>query len=217
MMKKRLIIFIMLIILFATSATIGAFLTDSKDVDNQFDVGFVEVDLLVDFKKDGLIKSTNLEPQLDQTHVKKGVYRVDITDSSDMQFIENLRVRFEVKSSVDTYFRFKMYQSLVIKTVNTQGVVSEYAIKADFDYNMENDFYVHTDGYVYYKNKVKRNSDHSPYEIYFIAEYFEGQIFNAAPLGQELQISFDVEAVQANGGAFNNWGLITPPWGGSWS
>lgn len=215
-MKRRLITFIMLIVLMITSTVIGAFLTSMNEIEDVFEVGFVDVDLVVYFDDGNQTKTTNLEPQIDSGHVKKGIYLINITDQSNIQFIENLRIKFLIKSNVDTYFRFKMYESLVIKTTNTAGVITEYAIRAEFDYYTNTNFYKHTDGYVYYKPAVQRNVDETDFELFYIASYFPDQQFSVAPIGQELQVGFSVEAVQAIGGPQMNWQLTTPPWGGTW-
>ncbi|VEU83335.1 hypothetical protein [Acholeplasma hippikon] len=220
-MKKRLILFSLIFILFITSTYIGAVLTSQGNKDDDFEVGFVKVDLNAYFEKNNIIydKDDGIEAILHQggeTIVKKGVYALNITDSNHVQFIENFRVKFNVSSNVDTYFRVRFLESKILRTVNSQGQITEYVLIGGFPLNITNDFYLHTDGYYYYKNRVQRVDQDTKREITFIGSYFPGQSFATAPVGQELQVTFKIEAVQAVGGPVENWRLLTPPWGGNW-
>lgn len=73
------------------------------------------------------------------------------------------------------------------------------------------------DGYYYYPQVIEREMDSSQLTIPFIEEY-DGDEFETKSFGYTLQFAILVEAVQAgNSAPVYNWGLLTPPWGGSWS
>lgn len=220
-MKKKIILFSLIFILFITSTFIGAILTSKGTIEDDFMVGFVKVDVNAYFDKDGIIydKDDGIEALLyvdNEPVVKKGVYALNITDTQNRQFIENFRVKFNVTSNVETYFRVKFIESKILRTVNSQGLITEYVLIGGFPLNITSNFYLHTDGYYYYTNRVMRVDEQTPLDVTFIGSYFPGQSFATAPIGQELQVSFKIEAVQAVLGPQNNWGLLTPPWGGNW-
>lgn len=213
-MKKKIVIFTLTFILFLSSALIGAILTSKDEKQDSFKVGFVEVETNAYFEKDNIIydKDDQIEALLYQDGttplVKKGIFLVNITDIEDKQFIENFRVKFTVKSNVDTYFRIKFMQSKIQKTTNAQGVVTEYVLIGGFEFNLNTEYFVDgKDGYYYYKDKVKAIDEDTPLEVDFISSYFENQTFAPAPIGQELHVGFIVEAVQATGGPLYNWNL----------
>jgi hypothetical protein len=72
------------------------------------------------------------------------------------------------------------------------------------------------DGYYYYPKKIERSTFSSELSIPFI-EAYDGLEFKVKPFGYTLQIAIIVEAIQAGHNApLYNWGLLTPPWGGTW-
>ncbi len=73
------------------------------------------------------------------------------------------------------------------------------------------------DGYYYYPEKIERTTQSNPLTIPLIEEY-DGFSFTTKSFGYSLQFAILVEAIQAgNNAPVVNWGLPTPPWGGSWT
>jgi len=72
------------------------------------------------------------------------------------------------------------------------------------------------DGYFYYPQRIEREMSSIQLTIPFIEE-FDGDIFKTKSVGYSLQLAIIVEGIQADNNApIINWGLPSPPWGGTW-
>ncbi|MFA7106683.1 MAG: hypothetical protein WC154_05230 [Candidatus Izemoplasmatales bacterium] len=71
--------------------------------------------------------------------------------------------------------------------------------------------------YLYYQLSVDNNGLTEGQKIPLIVDFPEGvNLEEIYDVGYTLQVGFIVEAVQAEGGPENVWGLPEKPWGGSW-
>jgi len=219
-MKKQLIAFIILSLLFLSSAIIGAFLTYVDDEEKNVEVGAVELDIVAYFEKrdsnNQLIDSkyVDIDYKIDSSLTKFGIVGVNISNLNDIQYFDNLVVDILVKSSVDTFFRIAPYEQFTL-TYESNGKLNEVSITKDeyqpFNYNLT-DFYDNRikDGFFYYKHRVKRINETTPQNISFIMPSI-----NSFPQHEErysLQIGFLIEAVQYYQGPQINWGFETVPW-----
>lgn len=222
-LKKRFILSLAMLILslsifaFSTYAWFTYFRTDSFFGT----IGFVDVELNAYFD-DGLGGSTSAsEVELLPGVFKDGVYEVNIVSGASTNYFEDFRISIDVLSNVDTYVRVKIYEQLTLTYTNFEGIVTELSILNQdympFNYNFV-DFYDNReiDNYIYFKLPVQRIDASTPEVLGLIESYFSGQNFSNYAPGYSLQIAFSVEAVQAEGGPENVWGLATPPWGGTW-
>jgi len=160
------------------------------------------------------------------TFTKFGIYRVNLSNEDDPQFIKNLRVNINVLSSVDSYMRVGVYEQLTLSYISG-GKSYEVAItqptKMPFNYMDEVDlvnpyFYDNrdNDGFFYYTNTIKRNPDTTPNTITFVAD-FGSTPFNLYDSSYSLQLGFIIEAVQSIEGPVINWNLPNRPWDdGAW-
>lgn len=225
-MKKRYIILIILISLLTIGLSITfitAYLTDQREEQKELTIGEVGV-LAVDvyYVNAGQKISYNEVQVLSQT--KKGVYDVNIVDPQALNYITNLRVDIKVSSNVDSYLRVKLNDQIIRKTTNYQGVITETAVRhAPTNFNIHASWHIEEDPkdqrntYYYYKQKVKKTQNQSYTLLSFVIPYPSNQEYNAYGEGYSLQLGIAYDIVQANyGGPQNNWGLQTPPWGGSW-
>lgn len=185
------------------------------------EVGFVEVNLNAYFD-DGLGgQNPANEVQVGPGVTKTGVYYVNIVSNATDDYFEKLRLTIDVTSNVDTYVRVKIYEQLTLTYTNFEGVITELSILTDgympFNYNLV-EWYDNRaiDNYIYFKLPVQRVDATTPEVLGLITSYFSGQNFSPYSPGYSLQMAFSVEAVQADQGPQNVWGLSTPPWGGSW-
>ncbi|MFA5007169.1 MAG: hypothetical protein WC509_06855 [Candidatus Izemoplasmatales bacterium] len=220
-LRKR---FVLSLALLTVSMTLFVFtswswLTTLFQEDVDVEVGFVDVALDAYFW-DGSTRIEAEEVEIDTGVYKPGVYLIDITSNTADNFFENFRLYFEVASNVDTYIRVKLYEQLTLTYVNYEGDITELSILSQgympFDYETTN-WYDNrlVDNYQYYRLAVQRVDETTPYEIGLITAYELANFAVYSP-GYSLQIAFSVEAVQAEGGPENVWGLSVPPWGGSW-
>jgi hypothetical protein len=80
--------------------------------------------------------------------IKSGVYSISVTDTEAINYIENLRVDIRVNSTVDTYVRVRVIDSLTLSTIDFQGNRGEVAIvDKPINYAFAKHFYVND---VYY-------------------------------------------------------------------
>jgi len=234
MNKKTLYLFLVsiniVIILFLIVSAINSFLTFTDNKDNESEVGLVDVDIKVYFvykDEEGQPKEYKGDINYSVTtseglFTKLGVVKVNISEVDDPQFIKNLRVDINVKSTVDTYFRVAPYEQLTYTYVLrgiTREVASTQRYFMEFNYDPLGEFENRRifDGFYYYKEKVKRISKDVPYVIALI-DVFDDEIdLKIYDQKYSLQIGFMVEAVQAHLGPQKSWGLNEPPWeGGVW-
>ncbi|QWB99669.1 hypothetical protein KHQ88_05760 [Mycoplasmatota bacterium] len=198
-----------------------AWFTDEDHIIYAGEMGFVDVDMNVYFD-DGLGGEIPAEEvMISSNENKEGVYRINITDADAPYFVEDLRISINVKSSVDTYFRIKIYEQMTFIYTDINGVTNELASRYDqgveLNYDLDH-WYDHStfDGYLYYQNKVQRISENTPLVIGFVDSYFPDRSFSTKGPGYSLQIAFSIEAVQSDDGPIYIWGLEIPPWGGVW-
>lgn len=190
--------------LFFVVSVVSAFLLFEKEEDNSLEIGFVRVKAEVYF--DGVLFSETTPNEL-------GVVEINISDVSADNYFNNFSVKIVVESNVDTYFRVAVYEQFTLsydvgdETIVISVTQDEFA---PFDYN--NAFFDNRieDDYFYYTNKVKRTSETEALELEFINEYED--VYPLYDARYSINIGFVVEAVQALGGPFYNWGMENPPW-----
>ncbi|MDD5293992.1 MAG: hypothetical protein PHW40_06740 [Candidatus Izemoplasmatales bacterium] len=196
-----------------------AWFTHRFDDSVEATVGFVEVDFFAYFIDETNPASDYMVP-IAPPLTKTGIYEIDITtNTTTINFFDNLRVRLEVKSNIPTYFRIKVYEQLTLKYLNFDGSTTELSVLIDgimpFNFEIQN-WYDNRDqdNYIYYMLPVMRESESQPLDIPLINPPEEP--FGTYSQGYSLQITFSIEAVQAVGGPQNVWNLAQTPWGISW-
>lgn len=230
LIKKRLLLSLFLLIsalslfVVTTISWIKIWLQESET----YEVGDVDVEIqlyFVDSQGNPVLDEEDnyVQPPLylipNTTIYKPGVYVINVINISQDFFFSNLRANVIVNSTVDTYFRIKIIEELTMKYV-TSNTETELAIPLDdflpFVYETANWHFASrfSDDYIYYKLPVKGNGVNDPLSIPLISSSSES--FIPYSIGYSLQLSFVIEAIQAQGGPQENWGLATPPWGGSW-
>lgn len=227
------ITFALLISLAAVS--IAGWLTNMNTSTDDVTIGQVNVEIVAYFEYYDEFnvlqqKTTDIEYSYtvdgQGSFTKFGIYRVNLSDTDDPQFIKNLRVNINVLSSVDSYMRIGVYEQLTLSYISG-GKSYEVAItqptKMPFNYMDTVDpinpyFYDNrdNDGFFYYTNTVKRNPDTTPNTLTFVADFGSTE-FNLYDSSYSLQLGFIIEAVQSIDGPVINWGLPTRPWDdGAW-
>ncbi len=183
-------------------------------------VGFVDVDLDLYFVDDYGTPTPAAEVEIVDGVYKPGVYAVNVVSDGAPDYFNRLRLDINVNSNVDTYFRVKIYEQLTLTYLNYDDSLTELSILIDgylpFNYEMTNwyDNRIYDD-YLYYMVPAQRVAEGVPLEIPLIAAS-AGEDFSPYSPGYSLQVGFSIEAVQADGGPENVWGLVDTPWGTSW-
>jgi hypothetical protein len=190
------------------------------------EVGFVDVDLLVYFENDeGELVPANeiLESRVEVESgvYKPGVYEINIVSGISSNYFEDFRLKIEVSSNVGTYLRIKLYEQLTLTYINYDNSITELSVLIDgfmpFNYDLNNwHDNREIDNYLYYKSPVEREGVDDPLEIWLIESYFSDQNFANYSPGYSLQMTFQIEAVQAIEGPEKIWGMSETPWGTSW-
>ena len=190
------------------------------------EVGFVDVDLLVYFENDeGELVPANeiLESRVEVESgvYKPGVYEINIVSGISPNYFEDFRLKIEVSSNVGTYLRIKLYEQLTLTYINYDNSITELSVLIDgfmpFNYDLNNwHDNREIDNYLYYKSPVEREGVDDPLEIWLIESYFSDQNFANYSPGYSLQMTFQIEAVQAIEGPEKIWGMSETPWGTSW-
>lgn len=204
---RRSIIIVSFSTLFLFVSVVTAFLLFFDEIDNNFTVGEVVVDVDTFFE----VETQVIEP-VEGVSITNGVIILNINDVNADNFFDNFRVNIRVKSNVDTYFRIIMYEQF---TLTTSDGLTEIAITRDeySQFKFNKDFYDNreVDDYFYYKNTVKRVSEQEDNIISFIVENnnYSHPIYDSK---YTIKIGFVIEAVQALDGPLNNWGLENRPW-----
>ncbi|MCK9536714.1 MAG: hypothetical protein M0R05_03925 [Bacilli bacterium] len=220
MKKQYMLIGMLIFLVFSLGTLITAFLLDSGRSGDDITVGQVQVTTNLYYEKDNVIypgAEVVVDPEFNIK--KKGIYHINVVDSQTVEFIENVRISIAVSSDVDTYIRLKLFDQMILTTINHLGDRTEIPIIADrmvLNYCLDDWYYNEADDYYYYKQKVMRQSEDVPTVIAFIAEYFPGVHYHTRPLGYSVQVGIRTEAVQALQGPQKNWGMYNPPWGGAW-
>lgn len=230
MIKRKMImhgVLLVLVLAILVSASLAYF--TNIGTQNQVSlIGDVEVEAILYYEKSGVgctndmcpIEEVVVDEALNIT--KDGVYYINVTNPNSIQYIENFRIKFNIKSNVDTYLRIKVIENLTLISENIEGVRTEIPITDEptiFNYDAinwsinEDDIF---DDYYYYKTPVKRIDETTDLVVPFISSYFSGINYNPLTGNYFIQIAIRVEAVQALNGPQIRWGLETPPWGGEW-
>lgn len=234
-MKKKFVIILMIIIIniiAISSIIITSFLVDQANKESDLKVGEISIVAKLYYVN----QSGNLQEvpfvHMGNGSYKQGIYEVNLTSNSAPNYLDKVRLYVDVYSKSDTYFRIKIVEQLtLLLTDSSSGMPTEYSIVMDeptdfyYTFNDANNadpehenWYDNRskDGYIYYKNPVKKPTSGTYTRLGLIKSYYPGQSYISQPLGFSLQIGLKIEAVQAIGGPEKNWG-IAPPWGGVWS
>lgn len=228
---KLLIISSILIIagIIAGSFLYAYFFQEEEQTDNRV---FGEVDVRSDLyfmtgttRTDG--EFSNILETDQAGYPKTGVYEVVLANLQDARHLSNLRIDFKVNSSIDTYFRVKLIDSVVLVSANgdRETTLTNTGIKYRFkDYDPEIEFedddgdsefwfLDKTSGWYYYKAKVNGLTGEVILPFIYDTTNYEGPTQN-----RKLEIYIKIEAVQAHRGPEENWGLNEQPWpeGGEW-
>ena len=84
--------------------------------------------------------------------IKSGVYRINVSDPNADDYISNLRVDIRINSTVDTYIRVSIVDSLILSTIDFEGNRGEVAIvDQPVNYAIDRYFFVND---VYYENLI---------------------------------------------------------------
>lgn len=220
MSRKAIIWIALILIIMTTTGIITAFLLDQESIEKDHTVGFVKADYDIYFMKDGVRYEANEVVIPNTTVIKAGVYHINVVDSNAISFIENLRIDFKVTSNIDTWVRIRIIETLIFKSENQLGLITESSITTEpTQYFIAANWYDNQadDGYFYYMEPIKRLDENNANVLPFIPSYFEGVFYNARPLGYEIQLAIVVDSVQLHEGPIHNWFYDTPPWGGTWT
>lgn len=233
MLKKLSVKLIISIILLTTTLVVSfaSYLSRSASLNNNVTLGEVSVEVDVYFLYDD---GSSPDPVRYEGNVfyeavsfgqgefqKLGVYKVNLSNTLDPQYIKNLRVDIIVSSKVDTYLRVAAYEQLTL-TYQSGGKTIEVATTQPspmpFNYldtgDEDNPYFYDNrtnDGYFYFTDIVKRDINNNNMKISFIGDFGTTPI-NIYEERYSLQLGFIIEAVQALKGPENNWSLPTRPW-----
>lgn len=206
--KIKLITPFLMALITVVIVVIASFLVSKNDLDNNYLVGDVKVELEAFYQK-GQTK------QIIDVEENGGIIELNISDPDQLAHFNNFRVNIIIKSSIYTYFRIALYEQFTLTYMaGNQKVVVAVAKDGYSKFNFNKDFVDKReyDGFFYYKNKVKRNTDESPLVIEFIGELPEKDYHPIYESKYTIQIGFIIEAVQYINGPQMNWGLPNPPW-----
>ena len=94
---------------------------------------FIATAAKVDVNYDIDFAGTEVEPEFftvisGYTLIKSGVFRINVTDTDAEHFLTNLRINIIVDSTVDTYLRVSIVDSLTLATIDFEGNRGEVAI-----------------------------------------------------------------------------------------
>lgn len=208
--KKRSTILIIISIVVLITSVFAWFSINKKTPPIIQEAGEVSLIVLPYLRKG--VNTYNLEPKKTYgDNDKNKVYALNISNFDNNNHINNLRVDFEITSSVETYFRVRIIDTMTLTYVRADGKTVELTIpRASYDeipYGIDYDdwYYDETSDWYYYKEKVTAADG-------FITFIKEGLSYPLWPDDYTIQFGLIIEAVQAKGGPFNNWGLNNPPW-----
>lgn len=96
---------------------------------DSFTATAAKIDVSYEIYLDGQsIKPSFYVIQSEQSTIKSGVYSINVSDLTADNYIERLRIDILVKSTVDTYLRVAIVDSLTLATLDFQGNRGEVAI-----------------------------------------------------------------------------------------
>lgn len=239
-MRRYLVLLLIAIGLFFSTTVffVTSFITDADIISNTVEVGEIKVLGLAYYGVDDNHANDTLASYVEMGNygTKTGVYDVNISLNSSPRYIEKLRIYINVYSNVYTYVRVRIIEQKTIKytrTIDVGGVPTTVTTEISklmetptllnyrdetaywFD-NRVTDENPNGDGYFYYMQKAIRTSSNTPFTWGLITSYFSGQYYSSEPSNYSLQIGIVVEAIQADEYVARNWGMETPPWGGTW-
>lgn len=211
MTKKHLLTSIIAFVIIALSASIFTFAYFyQKDLrEKEGTIGLVDVKADIYFDDNG-VRNEATPIEINQSVSKEKVYYVNVSNLNSIHHINKLRVDFKIKSNVETYFRFKLIDTLtlVIETDAGQRELSVPNEGIEYKLDNESNWYLdQTSSWYYYKNRVIK--DGNELTIPFI---IEGLAYDLRPQQYKIQLGIKIEAVQAERGPEMNWDLVTPPW-----
>ncbi|HEY8445128.1 MAG TPA: hypothetical protein VIK94_03245 [Bacilli bacterium] len=217
MRNKNIIILLIMIIFLVfisfSKDTIASFLVASRMKDDKVTIGDVKVIARLFYEKEGVLYPAR-EINLNGNDTKKGVYFVNVSDTSALEYIDNLCIKIYVYSDVETYVRVKLFEELSIVKDTPFGKI-EYSMPMteDINYHYDSNWILYDDFY-YYPQKLIRQSKQIPTEISFIVP--QENLITPYDDDYFLQVGVRLESVQALLGPQKNWGLEEAPWGGEW-
>ncbi len=211
--RKTFIIFWAFMLIVISASLVFAFLYQRIVVAKEETVGEVLVSTDVYFMHNN-VKTTPKEFETINGIKKSDIYEINITTENDPYHISKLRIDFNVSSNIETYFRFKILDTLTLKLVTNYGFRELDLPNEGIDYPYDDNlwFYNPTDGYYYFKSAV------------MVGDYQDGITFllpglehESKPPQYKIQLRIIIEAVQSVLGPENNWHLEKRPWdGGDW-
>lgn len=214
MTKRKWLIISMLFLLIIAVNTVSfvyAYFYKEANVPNtELNFGQVDVSSLIYFENGTeLIDPINVPTRDNQS--KQGIYYVNISDLDNPYYINKLRVDFNIESTVETYFRVKIVDTLTIVYEKANGDIVEISVPSEstenINYQIDSNNWYHdqkSDWY-YYKNPVTKLTG----LIKFIESGLQYPVHRDE---YQIQIAVIIEAVQADGGPLNNWFEPVKPW-----
>lgn len=208
---KTILIVLSTLLVLTTSIFTYAYLTQKTDKEDVIPIGLVKVNSHIYFQN-GNEKTNPQQVETISNHFKENVYHVNISNLNSLYHINKLRIDFNVESSIETYFRVKILDTLTLTRTKSDGTIEELAITFNepVNYQIGTNWYYHSDDWYYYQNKVIKNNNNI---IPFIIEGLEYDLMQPQ---YNIQFAIVVEAVQSHLGPIHNWHLETKPWGGEW-
>lgn len=223
MKKSYLIIITICTALILSSITlVFAWLQQASNNEENKTIGLVDVDINIYFEKDvdGVliheplileVQSENVEEHIDAINKMK-VYKVIVDNKNSIYSIDNLRVSFSINSTVKTYFRIRVIDTLTITRTLNNGNKVEQALSNDpINYNIASSnkwFYDYNTSWIYYSDEVSKSNN----EDVVIPYITSGLNYDLKPVGQYIQFAVQVESTQSIRGVKENWGLDVLPW-----
>lgn len=213
--KNGLIISLILLITIAVTAVpfVYAYFyqeTEVPDTDRTF--GEVKVSSTI-FFQNGTAPISPINVPTRNGHFKQGIYYVDISDIADPYYINKLRVNFQVESTIETYFRVKIVDTLTIVYDKANGDKVEISVPSEttenINYSIDDTlwYYDETTDWYYYMDTVTIMDG----SIIFIGPGLQYPVHRDE---YQIQFSIIIEAVQAIGGPLKNWNEPVKPWNG---
>ena len=213
--KKGLIILLILLITVAVTTVpfvYAYFYQETEVLDTDRTFGEVKVSSNIYFQN-GTAPIVPINVPTRDGHSKQGIYYVNISNLDDPYYINKLRVDFQVESTIDTFFRVKIVDTLIIVYTKANGDKVEIIVPAatteDINYSIDDTLWYHdamTDWY-YYMDTVTIIDG----LITFIEPGLQYPVHRDE---YEIQFAIIIEAVQAIGGPQHNWNEPVKPWNG---
>lgn len=204
----RIIIPLIMSLISLTTVVVAAFLVHFGEIDEDYSVGEVDVKIEAFYEKDGVRQDIDINQV-------GGVIELNISDPTQLAHFNNFRVNIIINSTALTYFRIGVYEQFTLTyMIGDQKTVVAVAKEDYSKFAYQDGFFDNRkkDGFIYYKEKVRRNEDGTPKVIEFIGLLPEEDYHPIYESKYTLQVGFVIDAVQYIDGPQINWGLETPPW-----